>query len=847
MGLQFAECEIDIDRRELRRDGEFVSVEPQVFDVLSYLVNHRDRVVPKTELLDEIWGDRFVSESALSSRIKSARKAIGDTGRDQRLIKTIHARGFRFVGAIDEARRAERPSAPPALADDPVLSVIDALRSGEGMALIVSGPPESDKTHHLERARDQAVAEGFLAGWGSVAGAGLRMFGCVIDAIDEIVQRAPELLDELPSGVRDELAECLAGQPPSTRQRLFLAVRELLVRAAATRGVCMVIDDVHLADSDTLALIEHAARLTRHHRVAVLCAHRPGDHLGPGFVRVDLDEPEDGRASRPDPGAELPPEVTKALGRVALGGPSFDDLELEAASGAEPAMAERLIDLALDSGLVEAVTGGGYRFARPDHAARLAAGIPPHHQVRIHRETADRLVALDAPPDRIAQHLLAANDPAAAAPFALDAARAAMAARMHKEVLRWTGSVVDHAEGAERLELLTMRGESLVAAGDPTAVQAYRDALAIAPAEVIPGIRVGLARAAMLSGDFEAAMESMEGLEPDGGPYDGPILLAQGMLSFFSGDIERASVAVDAAREFALAPGAPTRLLDVITLQGMVAHSKGEWFDRLLRELRNTKQSPEMAATIFDCHLCVAEYLLYGPTPYSEVVALARELRENAERIGAQRAAAFAACVAGEAELLAGNLDEARRDLEESVEMHRDLNASTGLAHSLQRLAEVELAAGNRALAEQLAREALPLARWSPFARHLVQRTYGSLIATAADLECALEVVDEAREILDEPSSCVFCHVMVAVPSAIACAEAGRLEEARQHLKMAEASARNWEGTAWQGAVTEARACLVRAEGDPAQADKLLVEAASLFQQAGQPLDAERCLEAIGD
>ncbi len=88
---------------------------------------------------------------------------------------------------------------------------------------------------------------------------------------------------------------------------------------------------------------------------------------------------------------------------------------------------------------------------------------------------------------------------------------------------------------------------------------------------------------------------------------------------------------------------------------------------------------------------------------------------------------------------------------------------------------------------------------------------------------------------------------MVAVPSAIACAEAGRLDEAHEHLMLAEASAMNWQGTAWQGAVTEAKACLLRAEGDPGAADKLLVEAASLFDQAGQPLDSERCLEAIGD
>ena len=179
--------------------------------------------------------------------------------------------------------------------------------------------------------------------------------------------------------------------------------------------------------------------------------------------------------------------------------------------------------------------------------------------------------------------------------------------------------------------------------------------------------------------------------------------------------------------------------------------------------------------------------------------------------------------------------------------MHRELNATTGLAHSLQRMAELELAEGDRDRAEALAREALPLARWSPLSRHLTQRTYGTLIATAPDLDSALDVVDEAQETLDDPTWCRFCQVMIEVPTVIAYAQAGRLDEARRHLALAETSAANWEGTAWSGAVAEARTFIARAEGDADGADKLLAEAARLFEEAGQPLDVERCLEAIGD
>lgn len=99
---QFGEYELDLDRVELRRGGEVVHVEPQVFDVLAHLVEHRDRVVPKTELLDTIWGDRYVSESALTSRLKAARRAVGDDGRRQAVILTAHGRGYRFVAPVVE-------------------------------------------------------------------------------------------------------------------------------------------------------------------------------------------------------------------------------------------------------------------------------------------------------------------------------------------------------------------------------------------------------------------------------------------------------------------------------------------------------------------------------------------------------------------------------------------------------------------------------------------------------------------------------------------------------------------------------------------------------------------------
>jgi adenylate cyclase len=120
---------LDTSRRELRRDVDAVSLEPQVFDLLAYLIEHRDRVVSKDDLLSSIWGGRYVSESTVTSRINAARGAIGDSGDQQRLIKTFLRKGIRFVGEVrEEIQRTvqDAQTPPPALAlpDRPSIAVL---------------------------------------------------------------------------------------------------------------------------------------------------------------------------------------------------------------------------------------------------------------------------------------------------------------------------------------------------------------------------------------------------------------------------------------------------------------------------------------------------------------------------------------------------------------------------------------------------------------------------------------------------------------------------------------------------------------------------------------------------
>ena len=130
-------------------------------------------------------------------------------------------------------------------------------------------------------------------------------------------------------------------------------------------------------------------------------------------------------------------------------------------------------------------------------------------------------------------------------------------------------------------------------------------------------------------------------------------------------------------------------------LQGLLAHHSGGWFDRMRLELRRTRENPEIANAIFDGYLCPAEFMLYGSTPYAEVIAVARDLQTTARRSGALRAAAFASALIGEAALLSGDLELATAELTEANDLHRDLGSAAGEAHSLQRLAEVRVAEGD--------------------------------------------------------------------------------------------------------------------------------------------------------
>lgn len=123
----FGEFQLDIAAAELRRNGELCPVEPQVFALIALLVEHRERLVSRDEILEKIWGRRVVSDSALTSRIKSARRALGDDGKRQQCIRTVHGKGLRFVAEV-QAGGALRPRLRDAT------STLEAAEPVEGQA-----------------------------------------------------------------------------------------------------------------------------------------------------------------------------------------------------------------------------------------------------------------------------------------------------------------------------------------------------------------------------------------------------------------------------------------------------------------------------------------------------------------------------------------------------------------------------------------------------------------------------------------------------------------------------------------------------------------------------------------
>ena len=299
----FGDYRLDTERFELRCKGELRPIEPQVFDVLTMLIEHRDRVVTKEEILDTVWADRYVTEAALSSRLASARKAVGDDGRSQEVIRTIHGRGFRFVAPVTPLGEAPRGVRHGRLVGrarelERLGAVWDRVRSGTRRTVFVTGEPGIGKT---------TLVEAFLAGLDDevrVAGGhcadrpeAAEAYLPVLEALGRLARgpdgrtvleilgrHAPSWLLEMPELVGDDLRADLERRVPgASRQRMLREMAGALEVLASERPLVLVLEELHRADVSTVELLSWLAGRTEPCRLMVLATFRPtelesGDH-----------------------------------------------------------------------------------------------------------------------------------------------------------------------------------------------------------------------------------------------------------------------------------------------------------------------------------------------------------------------------------------------------------------------------------------------------------------------------------------------------------------------------------------------------------------------------------------
>ena len=513
MVLRFDDIEVDVDAFEIRRAGGRIHVEPQVFDVIRTLIDHRDRLVSKEELLDTVWGTRFVTESALTSRIKAARRALGDNGREQRVIQTVHGRGYRFVVPLDEhvplrsagldpgdgehARLLERDDALEALS-----AAVASAGLGRGRIVVVTGEPGIGKT---------ALVRAFIRSLGDRARV---LFG----SCDDLVTPRPlGPFDDMASAA-PALAAALASPTPADVHRALLG--EL---RGGPHPVIVVIEDAHWADEATIDVLTWLVRRIETLPVTVVLTYRDGvvidahpllpmlGSIPPAITQrlrleplstaavaelVGTDRAEqvasatggipffvsEVAALDPLTDGDVPASVTHAvLARIARLPTAtrdlLDQLAVEPSRTATSLLDRLQPDWADDvepaEQLAVITSEPGWLAFRHELARRaVLEAMPASRRAVLHRAVASALAAADADPARVVHHAEAGGDVELLVTHARIAADRAAAASAHREAwshLQRLVPLLDHIPAADVATLLEFASREAYAAGDMTA------------------------------------------------------------------------------------------------------------------------------------------------------------------------------------------------------------------------------------------------------------------------------------------------------------------------------------------------------------------------------------------
>jgi predicted ATPase len=259
----FDEFVLDVSAFSLRRAGEALPIQPKALDVLLYLIRHRDRVVPKHELLENVWAVK-VGEPALNQAVLVLRRAVADDGDQQRIISTVRGRGFRFVATLRETSPAA-PSAEDVLVGREacmalLTSQLDAAINGRGATMTIAGEGGVGKTRVLEHLASAARARsvGVLLGR-TFDGEGAPRFWPWTQALRSYFDDPQASVDPATAAglaaVLPELAVSAAAAPAADDFATLHAVTRFLKDASAARPLLILLDDVHLADAASLLLL----------------------------------------------------------------------------------------------------------------------------------------------------------------------------------------------------------------------------------------------------------------------------------------------------------------------------------------------------------------------------------------------------------------------------------------------------------------------------------------------------------------------------------------------------------------------------------------------------------------
>jgi DNA-binding SARP family transcriptional activator/tetratricopeptide (TPR) repeat protein len=693
-------------------------------------------------------------------------------------------------------------------------------------------------------------------------------------------------------------------QGPVSRHQVIGAFRRLLLAISQDGNILVQVDDAHLIDDADADVLIHLASAGA--PVCVLLAMRapiPGSELARGLLRLDgssvvrtlelepLPDDEmrrliyqskpkdlteqtvariltdahgipfaaieltrgagignDQRMHRTAADAitarlcDVPEATLDALKWMALAGDAFDAQTAAAVLPDLEAHAFGMLDAALAAGVLVLV-GTQYRFRHDLVRQALVDQIAPHRRLKIHRQAAQRLAALDAAPALIAQHWIDGGSLRESVPWLLAAADDAVRLAAFSDALRHLEPLLrfqpSHADA------LRLRAEALDAMGHPAAVAAYRLAADAAGEPSAQNLRAKGALAQIKQGDPKGALQALEGLHPTS--VEGRLceaLAYSGAAALGAVDPAMGTQKSAEARRLALDTGDTASIVVASWAQAAAAHARGELHRSIWADLQETTHVPHLAMRVFDGQLCIAQRFLYGARPYAEVIEFAKSLAAEAQRIGAARGYAFGITIRGEAELLSGDLVSAKEHLTQGARLHRAIGGSTGEAFSLQRLSEVAMHRGHLDEAHAFLDEALDVARQTDVGFHLLDRIYGTYMQLANSPASALRALEEARAAVQGPlETCPGCRITFTVPAAIAAARAGRLDLAEDYASQTSYLANVvMRLPAWHAAHEEVRGHIgLAGNEDAASVKEKFAAAAAGFRTAGHPIDAARC------